>query len=249
MKQLRVTAAFATLVGLVTFVSSSDCMAGDEGAIPPNSMTMSELRTQGIAVTEPGSKAFPNSCAPAGNPDLSVSNEMLAHFESRGFSLLSLCLGLDSHAVFDPETGRQLPSAFLPDIMILVPLNLPDCFKNAVPLLDCDYRYSHWEGAEFSADERADTRKYAQETDVLVRNYIERNAISGFFSIEAHGQGVFASMNWPFFASDALPHGYGYALLAPQKLMGHDPESEEKEIDLTTNRKKRGVSSRWSDEP
>src|SRR5215469_299295 len=78
-------------------------------------MTVGELRAQGIAVS-PNAQPLPNSCQSSGNTRLSVSDELLAHFKGRGFTLESVCLAFSSHMRFDPETGRQLPLAFVPEI-------------------------------------------------------------------------------------------------------------------------------------
>jgi hypothetical protein len=74
-------------------------------------MTIDELTAQGIAVRGTRARPFPNSCQSSGNAKLSVSNQLLEHFKTRGFTLESLCLGLSSNVRFDPETGRQLPLA------------------------------------------------------------------------------------------------------------------------------------------
>jgi hypothetical protein len=55
-------------------------------------MTIGELRAQGIAVS-PNAQPFPNSCQSVGNTRLSVSDELLAHFKTRGFTLESVALG------------------------------------------------------------------------------------------------------------------------------------------------------------
>src|SRR5262252_6751020 len=103
-------------------------------------MTVGELRAQGIAVS-PYAQPLPNSCQSSGNTTLSVSNELLAHFKARGFTLESVCLAFSSHMRFDPETGNQLPLAFVPEVDNEFPLNVPLCFRNGVAYLECDFKF------------------------------------------------------------------------------------------------------------
>ena len=211
-------------------------------------MTIGELRAQGIAVRGITAQPFPNSCRSSGNARLSVSNQLMEHFKSGGFTLKSLCLGLSSRVRFDPETGSQLPLAFVPKIRgdsfdQEFPLNLPRCFGNAVPYLECDYKFGEWWGDRLDRRDLTDNREASQKLDTMVRQYIRRNGISGVFHIEDLGHGVFDSSYEWLLASSALPRGYGYALHGPE---GDDPEVED--VDLSTYRKKNDGSSLWSDQ-
>jgi hypothetical protein len=68
---------------------------------------------------------------------------MLHYFNARGFSLATLCLALiTTDAIYNPENGVPIPGVWVADT-IRVLLNVPDCFKNGTPLLDCHVRY-HW---------------------------------------------------------------------------------------------------------
>ncbi|NZD66195.1 hypothetical protein HX900_34680 [Rhizobium sp. WYCCWR 11290] len=242
MKRVLVFSAIISSAGIWILAFLSNAQAQDDAPLPKIILSAHELRSLGIAVHSEGANELPNSCRGSGNADLSVSDEMLRHFTGRGFSLESLCLGLSSWVLFDPETGRTIPRvAFSHDLEI--PLNLPDCFKNAVPFLECDNRYVHWEHYEFPEEERKAHLEHAHKVDEMVRDYITRNGISGVFSIEALGQGIFdSSFEW-FLASPALPRGYGYALHGGE---GDDPESED--VDLSTYRKESTVISTWQDE-
>jgi hypothetical protein len=202
-------------------------------------MTANELAAHGLALRDLRMRPFPNSCQAAGNPKLSVSDEVLEHFRTQGFTLESLCLGLSSSIHYDPETGRQLPLAHVQDADI--PLNLPRCFRNAVPQLECNYRFDTWE--QYRLEPRDNPRESAQKLDVMVRAYIQRKQVSGVFRIEDLGHGVFDSSKAWFLASDALPRGYGYALAGPE---GDDPEVET--VDLSTYRKRSDVGSLWNDD-
>jgi hypothetical protein len=61
---------------------------------------------------EHGNKHYKNKCYDygGGGYDFSVSDEFLARYVAKGFTLESLCLGLVSEARFDPETGKRLPT-------------------------------------------------------------------------------------------------------------------------------------------
>jgi hypothetical protein len=209
-------------------------------------MTIGELRVQGISVS-PNTRPFPNSCQSAGNARLSVSDELLAHFRARGFTLESVCLAFSSHIRFDPETGRQLPLAFIPEIRAHgfdneFPLNIPLCFRNGVSDLECDYKFDTWWGNRLDQRRLTDHREFSQRFDAMVRQHIQRNRISGAFKVEDLGRGLFTSSYEWLLASSALPRGYGYALHGPE---GDDPELEN--VNLSTYQKKSGRSSLWSD--
>src|SRR5215831_19022207 len=130
----RLSISFLSLICLAVHMPLHRAKA-EEQKITRIQMTLDELTAQGIAVRGTKARPFPNSCQSSGNAKLSVSNRLLEHFKSRGFTLESLCLGLSSNVRFDPETGRQLPLAFVPEIRRdqknEFPLNLPACFRNA----------------------------------------------------------------------------------------------------------------------
>src|SRR4051812_23490535 len=90
-------AALSAAIGLAAIPAFSHPAAAQEPKLILIRMTPYELGQHGIAVRELRMPPFPNSCRVAGNPRLSVSNEFLAHFQGRGFSLESLCLGISSH--------------------------------------------------------------------------------------------------------------------------------------------------------
>src|SRR5215467_2889395 len=104
MKRNRRSAIYATLACLVSLGSPMPAIAQRDRAAPMIAMTGDQLRAQGIALHSAGASALPNSCAAVGTSGLSVSNEMLAAFKARGFTLESLCLGLTSAFRRDPET-------------------------------------------------------------------------------------------------------------------------------------------------
>jgi hypothetical protein len=215
-------------------------------------MTVGELRAHGLAVS-PNAQPFSNSCQSSGNAGLSVSDELLAHFKAQGFTLETVCLAFSSNMRFDPETGRQLPLAFLPELRDgsdnEIPLNVPLCFRNGVSYLECNYKFHSYWGGKLSPGEVVEERQDAQKVDALVRTFIQQFRPSGVF----WRQEYMSSGRYPkwfsvsteyelFLASRALPRGYGYALHGPE---GDDPGEED--VNLSTYRRKSGASSLWSD--
>lgn len=100
------------------------------------SVTVQDFRALGLAVLNPaGEGGFPNKC----HGGLTVSDKLLAQFTARGFSLTTLCLGLSSyHWQYHPETGKPLTVALADTIGPLL-LDIPNCFKNGTPYLDCTF--------------------------------------------------------------------------------------------------------------
>src|SRR5262249_38560234 len=184
MKRLAVAAVCLVLAWLAVPVPLSRAYAQSE-KVTRIRMTIGELRAQGIAVS-PNASSFPNSCQSSGNARLSVSNELLAHFNARGFTLESVCLAFSSHMRFDPETGRQLPLAFVPEIRAdgfdnEFPLTAPLCFRDGVSHLECDFKFDTWWGAKLDRGQLAEHRQFAQRVDTMVRALIRDNGLSGVF--------------------------------------------------------------------
>jgi esterase/lipase superfamily enzyme len=125
-------------------------------------------------------KQHPNRC-PFEIPDdayvLSISNEMLRHFESRGFSLNTLCMALTAPMHMDLETGNVVPYVEMLEGLHehVIILNVPDCFKNGTPLLDCRIRYHWYWGRQSHEDPRRIENEYigiGRELDNLIRGGI-----------------------------------------------------------------------------
>lgn len=246
MKPHHVASLFWMLACLVSLGSTPPSLAQDEPKVPLISMTGQQLRSVGIALRSAGVQPLPNSCAPAGSTGLSVSNEMLAAFRARGFTLESLCLGLASSFRFDPDSGKPMPFASLPD-KSLVPLNLPNCFRRAVPFLDCNWSREHFWGVKRDERERAELRSVGQTIDATARDHINSKGYTGTFS--PYGtlnkpENIFGNIGIMLklaMFSKALPLGYGYAFQHPE---GDDPEGET--VDLTTYAKQSGAVPFWS---
>jgi hypothetical protein len=129
-------------------------------------LTADEMKEVGIALRILNDKSgpfyqnsaeFPNRCYYNSRYELSISNEMLAQFTKRGFTLTTLCLAIEGFSRFDVEAGNPLPLA-VPAVVrgtekvavwgnsgIL--LNIPDCYKGGIPILECKLKYEfHWAG-------------------------------------------------------------------------------------------------------
>jgi hypothetical protein len=241
MKSLSVI-ALALLVSIAASYSSAT--AQEEPKVPLLSMTAEQLKQSGIALGSLGVSALPNSCASIGSADISLSNELVAAFEGRGFTLESICLGLVGTFAFDPESGKPLPFAVLPDDG-RIKLNLPNCFRRAVPLLDCAYRYEHNWGVKQNAEEQGLDRQVGEEINKIALANITPSRIVHPYDDFDEPSNVFKDRSILLHLvvfSNKLPLGYGYAFQGPE---GDDPEEES--VDLETYRKETGAFSLWSD--
>jgi hypothetical protein len=233
-------AAATALLFMELVASTPSAMAQHERKVPMITMTAHELREIGIALRSAGAGALPNSCASVGANDISVSDEMLAAFRARGFSLESLCLGLSSSFRYDPVTGRPMPFAVVRDQQI--PLNLPACFSRAAVFLDCRWSYDYFDGSR--SDETRSRLATGREIDAIARG-ITRTGILHPYANCNKPNNPFNSMCIlldRIVFSSALPLGYGYALAGPE---GSDPAVDD--VDLNTYRKSSGAPV-WSDE-
>jgi hypothetical protein len=136
-----------------------------------------DLRSIGIAVSAPH---FRNKCYYYGDGGylISLADELLSKFISRGFTLQTACLGLVSESRFDPENGRRLPTYIVVDTQLIaqdqrqfgqvispgavsneLPSDLPNCFKNGNPYTDCTFRYGRKTGKALAP---AETQIYQQ---------------------------------------------------------------------------------------
>jgi len=246
MKPLNTNVALAFICVAHIHVSTANAQ---ERKVTRIQMTAIELSGQGIAVRGTAATPFPNSCQSSGNVRLSVSNRLLEHFKAQGFTLESLCLGLSSNIRFDPETGRQLPLAYVAEIRRdqknEFPLNLPPCFRNAVPYLECKNTFHTYWGSRWEERERIENSRFWQQFDATVRQEIQKNPIYGVYKFQDISR-VFkakasSEIEW-LLSSTALPRGYGYALHGPE---GEDPEVEN--VNPGTYRVKPDRARLWSD--
>lgn len=147
--------------------------AGESVQYPAAFESAAQLRDLGIAYRRGGGsdkvEPFANRCywfSGHDNVDISVSDEFLAQYTARGFSLNSLCLALQSPLHFDPETGRVLPSYMIAKLPAagsdegvntspVYPLAVPSCFKRGLPYHDCKMNFSIKTGERLNPGEKA----------------------------------------------------------------------------------------------
>jgi hypothetical protein len=121
------------------------------------------LHTLGLAFG--AMEAFPNKCY----YDLSISDQLFVQFKSRGFSMPALCLAIISPWVTrDPETGRPLTVVSQGQSSFLV--EIPGCFRNGTPFLDCKYNFGTTGG------KRQETLDRAIQIDAAVKKLIANGA-------------------------------------------------------------------------
>ncbi|MER9018976.1 hypothetical protein [Mesorhizobium sp. M0898] len=114
--------------------------------------------------------------------DVAVSDQMLAHFKQRGFSLATLCLAITTPMTIDLATGIDLPwlalskSAAYSEWVVL--LNVPDCFRNGTPLLDCPVNFD-WYWPTLPGD--SDPTSYRSDGELIderVKKFMAQRSIS-----------------------------------------------------------------------
>jgi hypothetical protein len=214
----------------------------------------SKLRQVGLSfdVAEPPLK---NQCYSYGDGGLllSTSDEFYERFKQRGFSVQAMCLGLVSNTHYDPETGRRLPTYIMvyrdqytenmrqygkvQDSGVVsdeLPLDLPDCFKNANPYTDCQFRFGRITGKPLTAVQTDAYKRLGAAIDKLMQVKIKDvpateefygegddfrkgfRQYSGSAAIdvnEAFPEDLRRYSSTSFWVrSTSLPRGYGYAL-------------------------------------
>jgi hypothetical protein len=137
---------------------------GDRSASrQPTKYRISPGELQRIGIARGAMPAFPNKCY----GDVSVSNEFFDQFRARGFSLEALCLAITSPWVqYNPETGR--PLAVTREFL----LEVPGCFKNGAPFLDCRFNFDHSGGQRMSPQDQQHTHERAAAVDSAMRRII-----------------------------------------------------------------------------
>jgi hypothetical protein len=162
----------ATMVMTISLLSTPTTLYGAD--YPVIFKSNDEVRKLGMDLFGWGPKPFQNKCYIVGESRrISISNEFFARFKSRGFTLESVCLGLDSETRYDPETGRRLPTYIFVDMEAVargdgsieenmtgeMPLDLPNCFRNGTPYSDCVFRFGRKTGKALTP---AETATYAE---------------------------------------------------------------------------------------
>jgi hypothetical protein len=163
---------FALPAAVVAWTLAAGCGGADAQTprkYPMVFTSVKELNRVGIALDLNADKQihFRARCYYYGDGgwDISVSDEFLNYYKSRGFSRRSLCLALVSGIRFNPETGERLASYILINDLEAVqtgaveagslsdelPISVPDCFRNGVPYSDCAWKYDPLSGRRLSA--------------------------------------------------------------------------------------------------
>ena len=94
---------------------------------------------------------------------LSLSDEFVAPYLARGFSVRTLCLAMVSGMTHHPETGARLATIIAadvtdpasPNVSDQIMVEVPDCFRRGLPLTDCAIRFGP-DGAPLPEDVIAD---------------------------------------------------------------------------------------------
>jgi hypothetical protein len=164
MTRNRASTVLAALA--LTFVATAAVPEVDRSSPPPpppKKYKISDNVLQRIGIASGSIPAFPNKCY----NDVSISNEFLDRFRSRGFSLEALCLAITSPWVqYNIETGQPLTvsEGFL--------LEVPECFKNGTPFLDCKVIFDHSSGWKLTVKDQRESRALATAVDLAVRRVI-----------------------------------------------------------------------------
>jgi hypothetical protein len=125
---------------------------------------------------------------------ISVSHERLHRYREIGFTLQSLCFGLLSESLFDPETGKRLPTYIAIDFDKIKkinqgreqyvrnnpflnydvsmtaehPLELPQCYRRALPYTDCVFNFDRLTGARLGDIERHNFKRLGEALDAAM---------------------------------------------------------------------------------
>jgi hypothetical protein len=164
-------------------------------------------------------------------------------------------LALKSYLLFDLETGKPLPLGRIIGKDAggkTYPLNVPDCFRNGTPILDCSVNYFWSDGDRIDDAESRRRLRQSAEVHERVRKHLmgkkPGSRYSSYLDLEIpkHLKDEITLKWFPFLTdsyqiSPNLPQGYGYTLQGPE---GDDPEPEK--ADRRTDPKKSGVPPPWN---
>jgi hypothetical protein len=154
------------LVNLLLVIISAGCIQGwtqktaaSEIKFPIVFTADDDLAKFGISITRNDQMLHQCYYYGDGGQFIRVSHDLLLHYRERGFTLNSLCLGLMSETLFDPETGKRLPTYIMVDPKSLAsgkirdidvtyehPLELPQCFNRALVYSDCTINFDRLTG-------------------------------------------------------------------------------------------------------
>jgi hypothetical protein len=124
---------FDKAIGTMAAVLFTTTTAAAQTSYPIIISSESQFERLGISGLSPNLAPMPNRCYHYGDGGnfISLSNALLAFYQSQGFSRRSACLALISGIRFNPETGQRLATYIWAD---------PKLFKNGRP----DPKYWWW---------------------------------------------------------------------------------------------------------
>jgi hypothetical protein len=130
------------------------------------------------------------------NDLLSVSHERLLRYRDMGFTLNSLCLGLISETLFNPETGQRLPTyvalnqqlyddrrrqypKVTPESFMSLehPIELPKCFSRALPYIDCVFNFDRLTGRPLPRARTEEIKRLGEAVNRVMQEAIERRLL------------------------------------------------------------------------
>lgn len=157
--------------------------AADAPKYPLVAESRAELERLGFSLVRPAELAPGNrwsgkTCRNDGGVPqallLAISDDVVARYAKRGFTRETLCLAIAGAPLYDPYTGKRLPTfvfrdpagvaavlagrdpAKVDDVELIaagvltdeIPLAAPTCFRNGKPHVDCEWRYSERTGRQ-----------------------------------------------------------------------------------------------------
>jgi len=212
---------------------------------------------------------FPNNCYYYGDGgyDISLSPDFLARFKQRGFSRRSLCMAIQGGIIYDPETGKHMPSFISADMEALkmagqypepgivsdeLPLDVPQCFSRGLPYSDCEMKYDPISGEPLSAAIRKKYRQLGKEIESTLSKAAFRKASGRDGDDGAPGETISVGGGQPSLSSnelsaatfydysDTFPKGFGYALYADGAA---GPDADVEAVELVRDNKQRATEA------
>ncbi|MGB0410535.1 MAG: hypothetical protein ACPGFA_03010 [Pikeienuella sp.] len=157
---------------------------------------------------------FDNKCHYYGDggPLITLSDDFVAPYLAKGFSVPSLCMGVYAGVRFDPDTGRRLATFMVADLDAIdqygfdpfaiteeFGLEIPTCFASGRPLTDCDFKFDPKTGAALNEQVRQNVRGLGNATDAIATKAIR----AGQFAKEcATGGPVFPNCRTDFYPDE-----------------------------------------------
>lgn len=142
------------------------------------------LRELGVTLADigpqPDVKPFAEKCYYYGDGgySLSVSADLAAAYQAKGFSIGALCLGMVSGIRFHPTTGARLATFIVADVEAIrqygpdpfamsgeITLEVPVCFAGGKPMNDCDWRFDPMNGDALNDNGRGFVAKLAKQAE------------------------------------------------------------------------------------